>query len=677
MAIAYTSGSGFDLGHVDLAGGSGPNDLAVGGPGTFRLDVASGRDQLIVDNGGRANLNETAPWLEVGVFYVSAVNADGVSVAGTPWVPGSLAGAKVTVGAKAFVVADNTASALELTGSLAGVAIGDPLRGERDARGELAIRGASRVALLDKAAALALAIDGGAVLTHPAAITTLPESGLWLVISDGATIGADGAIDLSGRGYPGECGAGSPACGAGSYSLLGRVGARQLAGGSHGGLGGGGSPGFVYGNPLAPDTLGGGGGYGSGAGEPGGRGGGRVRLDAAALVIDGAVLARGVPGLAQAQQNGSGGAGGSIWLSAQTLGGSGDVDASGGAAGPGIGGAGGGGGRVAITWESDAASAFDSDAIDAHGGAADTSFGGPGTIFLAPPAGVQRLIVDNADLVNPNEIAPWPEVGLRTVSSAQSDRVTVTNAGWIPGAYVGLDAVLGSGATRYTIVSNTEDTLVFQAADGNVSGFGGAALRAYFVLEGALEVHGGSRVGLVDRLAATSLLIDGGAVVTHPPTVANAPEHGVWIEDERRAHDRRRRPHRRLGARLPGRLPDRRRGLRQRRDVVRERRRRLEAERGRIIRRARRRSEPEPALRRRAAHLDRGRGRRLRQRRWRTRRRGRGARAPHRRRPRARGQRARRRRRRQRRQRGRRRRRRHLDHRQPGHRRGRDRGSRR
>jgi len=237
-----------------------------------------------------------------------------------------------------------------------------------------------------------------------------------------------------------------------------------------------------------------------------------------------------VPGLAQAQQNGSGGAGGSIWLSAQTLGGSGEVDASGGAAGPGIGGAGGGGGRVAITWESDAASAFDSDAIDAHGGAADTSFGGPGTIFLAPPAGVQRLIVDNADLVNPNEIAPWPEVGLRTVSSAQSDRVTVTNAGWIPGAYVGLDAVLGSGATRYTIVSNTEDTLVFQAADGNVSGFGGAALRAYFVLEGALEVHGGSRVGLVDRLAATSLLIDGGAVVTHPPTVANAPEHGVWIE---------------------------------------------------------------------------------------------------------------------------------------------------
>ena len=62
-------------------------------------------------------------------------------------------------------------------------------------------------------------------------------------------------------------------------------------------------------------------------------------------------------------------------------------------------------------------------------------------------------------------------------SSASSDRVTVTNAGWIPDSLIGSEVVFGTNPARFTVVSNTLDTLVFQASDGNASGMNGLALR--------------------------------------------------------------------------------------------------------------------------------------------------------------------------------------------------------
>jgi len=531
VALAYTTLAGFDLAHVDVAGGSAPLDQAVGGPGTIRLDPATGRDRLIVDNGGRVNLNETAPWVEVGAHLVATVTGDGVTVVGTPWVPASLVGLPVTVGSRSFTITDNTANALVLNGSLSGIAVADVIHATRDALGDLELKGGARVALTDAVKAVALTI-GDAVLTHPATPSTGPDRGLSLTISERATIAAAGAIDVSERGYPGDCATGNT-CGSGGRSLGLRFGARQYSGGSHGGLGGGPNAGFVFGDPLAPDTLGGGGGYGNGGGEPGGHGGGRVKLVANSLVLEGAIRAHGEAGVSVGSQNGGGGAGGSVWLVLQDLGGGGVIDASGGDAGPGLNSSGGAGsgGRVSVTWDgSVSGNAFDEDSIDAHGGSAPTSFGGPGTVFLAGPDGSERLVVDNADLINPNEAAPWVEVGLRVVTSASSDRVTVTNAGWLPNSLIGSDVVFGTNPARFTVVSNTPETLVFQASDGNVSGMNGLALRGYHVLTGTLELHGAAHVAFVDRLATGALLIDGGAVLTHPATIANSGEHGLWVE---------------------------------------------------------------------------------------------------------------------------------------------------
>ena len=254
-----------------------------------------------------------------------------------------------------------------------------------------------------------------------------------------------------------------------------------------------------------------------------------MKLSAAALIVEGVIAARGGAGGAVGQANGSGGAGGSVWLVVETLGGDGEIDASGGDAGSGVGGSGGGGGRVAVIWGDDAASAFDPEAIVAYGGDAVVRGGGPGTVFLGD-AGGERLVVDNGGVANTTEIAPWVEVGIRTVGTAAADRVTVTGAGWLPNALVGHDVVFGAGASHFTVVSNTDDSLVFQASDGSVAGMGGQLMRGVYPFAGTVELRGGARVALLDRVAVEAFDIHDGAVLTHAATAPNQPEQGLWLE---------------------------------------------------------------------------------------------------------------------------------------------------
>ena len=528
VALVYTTLAGFDLARATAHGGGGVDDAARAGPGTVWLDGPS--DRLVVDNGGAINRNETAPWVELGFAAVLAKTASTVEVDGTPWIADSLVGVAVVIGGTRFTVTGNSESSLELSPpTLGGVTVGALIHAEHHLAGALELRGNARVACLDAVSVDDLALTTGAVLTHPPAGASGIEPGLEVSVADVLSIAADTAIDVSARGYLGDCGAGNPSCGAGAQTLgFAQPGAGQYSGGSHAGLGGGVSPGFVYGDPLAPTTLGAGGGYGRGGGEPGGRGGGRVKIDAGTLDIAGAIRADGQAGMANAAQNGSGGAGGSLLIAVQTLGGGGGISAVGGSQAS-SGGSGGGGGRVSLTWD-DAASAFDVDAIDVHGGASSASAGGPGTLFLAPVTGVHRLVVDNGDIIHVNETAPWPEVGLRVVTSASSDRVAVSGAGWIPNAYVGADVVFNSGLTRYTIVSNTAEVLVFQASDGSVASMNGAELRAYYNLPVRLELLGASRVALADRLSGVSLLIDDGAVLTHRLNLPNQSDSGLWVE---------------------------------------------------------------------------------------------------------------------------------------------------
>ncbi|MFQ5493024.1 MAG: LamG-like jellyroll fold domain-containing protein [Candidatus Dojkabacteria bacterium] len=200
---------------------------------------------------------------------------------------------------------------------------------------------------------------------------------------------------------------------AGGYGQLsgpggGGQGDREGGGGGHGGYGGQrvGAAGSPYGSYLEPIQLGSGGGRGSGlvgVKAAGGTGGGAIGLHMiGTATIDGTITTNGTAGVSNAWGGqGGGGAGGSIWISADTLtktptstpviranGGGGYSDAGGGA-----------GGRIALEARlTDDFSGDPSTTLQAYGGSGTR--GGPGTIYVAEglEVGQQRgsLIIDNS-----------------------------------------------------------------------------------------------------------------------------------------------------------------------------------------------------------------------------------------------------------------------------------------
>jgi hypothetical protein len=212
-----------------------------------------------------------------------------------------------------------------------------------------------------------LVMTNGAVVAHDQA-----QAGFQWTCLGNAWVASNASFNVDGLGFSSGTGPG-----AGSTSVYG-----YGSGAGHGGAGqasyaddppkpapGGGT----YGSATEPTTLGSGGGAnGGGAGGPGGAGGGAIRLTVAGILqLDGTILANGLAGEAQ---RGSG-AGGSIWITADTLAGSGSVSALGGQAA--WYGAAGGGGRIAIYTYSMAG--FDTNHISSAGaaGAGTLQFGYP------------------------------------------------------------------------------------------------------------------------------------------------------------------------------------------------------------------------------------------------------------------------------------------------------------
>ncbi|MGB0592421.1 MAG: hypothetical protein ACPGU1_22275, partial [Myxococcota bacterium] len=194
-------------------------------------------------------------------------------------------------------------------------------------------------------------VDEGGLVTHE------PEAGIHAIVADDIHIA--GLLDAQGLGNDG-------------------AGQTGMSGGSHGGIGGyswTGSPAphtAVHGHLLTPLDRGSAGNAAWGS-TPGG---GRVRLAAAGdFVLTGSVDVRG--GDAPSEHK-AGGSGGSVYVTAATLSGSGDVLASGGTATHY--GGGGGGGRVAIEAQ---AGGF-SGSVDVSGGSSggSGSVGWPGTYAL-------------------------------------------------------------------------------------------------------------------------------------------------------------------------------------------------------------------------------------------------------------------------------------------------------
>ncbi|MCP4712006.1 MAG: hypothetical protein GY869_25575, partial [Planctomycetes bacterium] len=167
-------------------------------------------------------------------------------------------------------------------------------------------------------------LDGG-ILGHYSSGRNDPR--MLKVISDVIRIYSGGKIDVTDRGYPY------------GYTVNGDTAATDYRiGGSHGGSGYGSST-PVFDNYLTPQLPGSGGGIPS----RGNRGGGAMRLISVQLQIDGSIQANGGTSNSANNGNNAAGAGGSIWITADEISGSGQIYAKGGNNNYD-----GGGGRIAI-----------------------------------------------------------------------------------------------------------------------------------------------------------------------------------------------------------------------------------------------------------------------------------------------------------------------------------------
>ncbi len=226
--------------------------------------------------------------------------------------------------------------------------------------------GARAIPLTELPSLRDLTIGNGGWLTAAPGSFSLP-----LVTHGNTTIAPGGLLSMDGRGYPQGLGAGAGA------SV-----ASQGGGGGFGGAGGasqsGAAGGFAYGSPSQPADLGSPGGAGLNTGHGGSAGGGIVHLIVLGdLNVNGKLTAQGAGAL---QDNAGGGSGGSVWISANSLSGSGFIAADGGA-GDFYGGRG-GGGRVSIY----APAASWTGSVTAKGGPGFND-GHEGSIFLtADPA---------------------------------------------------------------------------------------------------------------------------------------------------------------------------------------------------------------------------------------------------------------------------------------------------
>jgi hypothetical protein len=266
----------------------------------------------------------------------------------------------------------------------------------------------------------ALRVEANGVLTHDARY--LP--GLQLHVIGNATVETSGRIDVTGKGLSGGTynGATNVRGGEnyvwdGTQYAIGRSGWYNV-GGSHGGVGSGGSV-APYGDVQEPTLLGGGS-SGLTSGYNGVAGGGRIdlRVDGTLLVkgklvADGATRVDGTTTLTS-------GAGGSIWLRVGALDGVGQITAN----GPQSNYASGGGGRVALQYGSRAGSVT----LQANG--ATTS--GPGTVFERnTTTGTSVLRLGSGGLETPVTSGSYGEIllsagTLQLAGAAAATQLTMT-----------------------------------------------------------------------------------------------------------------------------------------------------------------------------------------------------------------------------------------------------------
>ncbi len=258
-----------------------------------------------------------------------------------------------------------------------------------------------------------LAILNQASLTHLAA-TTNREYSIVLTVPGVLTVDAASRIDAIALGYLPGYTLGNTTTGATTYR----------AGGSHGGYGyPNGERNAVYGDYRDPNELG----SGSGTDLSQGSGGGLVHITAGSLVLDGLITADGRSGFDY--YNRAAGSGGSLWISVDSVSGSGLIRANGGNGyiDGGGGGGSGGGGRVALYYGTN--KGFNFDKVLAHGGSGGSGSGAAGSIYLKDRNGEGILRFDSHGAPT----GSWIPLGIGGLASFDSgnDRVVISGEGMV------------------------------------------------------------------------------------------------------------------------------------------------------------------------------------------------------------------------------------------------------
>ena len=246
----------------------------------------------------------------------------------------------------------------------------------------------------------------GATLTHSAA-TSDTEYQMEIIISGELKIDSTSSIDVTGKGY-------LPGYTIGNTTEGGATGDTESDGsaGSYGGLGGGETTNWTYGDFTNPNRLGSG-------GSRTGNGGGLVRITAGTAEINGSIHANGYPGYRS-----TAGSGGGIRLDVGTLSGSGTITADGGTQGLTF--QGGGGGRIAVYAET--FDGFDYETqVTAYGGsssAGDSYRGGAGTVYIAVAGDDGELRIDNNGVLT----GQWTPIGQTSDEEVTIGKLVVTGA---------------------------------------------------------------------------------------------------------------------------------------------------------------------------------------------------------------------------------------------------------
>ncbi|MBI4678043.1 MAG: hypothetical protein HY748_10720 [Elusimicrobia bacterium] len=259
-------------------------------------------------------------------------------------------------------------------------------------------------------------LEGG-ILTHAEA-----DPDFDLMVTGDMEVRPGGRVSADGKGYAGGQGPGAGANGINDEN-------RSGGGGGYGGLGGGflGSrSGGVYGSLVEPTGFGSGGGNGQFGSiyTPGAPGGGALRITVSGeLRVDGGLTANGGARTKVyfGGSSGGGGSGGSVFIRAGSLTGSGFIAADGGTKFGVSDGGGGGGGRVAVYAS---ASSF-TGLMAARGGAGSSSYwypsGKPGTV-------VENGLVKTAPSSDPDSpVTISPSSATITSFSAMTETLLAQN----------------------------------------------------------------------------------------------------------------------------------------------------------------------------------------------------------------------------------------------------------